>query len=54
MTQRHGSKPDVAMLQLLRHTGVRVSELCGLTLENLEISDRKGQITVRYGKGGRY
>jgi len=54
MAQRHGNKRDVAILQLLRHTGVRVSELCGLTLQDLEISERKGQITVRYGKGGRY
>jgi len=54
MAQRHGSKRDVAILQLLRHTGVRVSELVNLTLEDLEISERKGQITVRYGKGGRY
>ena len=54
MAQRHGSKRDVAILQLLRHTGVRVSELVNLTLEDLQISERKGQITVRYGKGGRY
>ena len=54
MAQRHGNKRDVAILQLLRHTGVRVSELCGLTLDDLEIFERKGQITVRYGKGGRY
>jgi len=54
MAQRHGDKRDVAILQLLRHTGVRVSELCGLTRQDLEISERKGQITVRYGKGGRY
>jgi site-specific recombinase XerD len=54
MAQRHGNRRDVAILQLLRHTGIRVGELCDLSLEDLEISDRKGQITVRHGKGGRY
>lgn len=53
MAQRHGNRRDVAILQLLRHTGIRVGELCDLSLEDLEISDRKGQITVRHGKGGR-
>jgi site-specific recombinase XerD len=52
--QRHGSKRDIAMIQTLRHTGIRVSELCSLQLSDVEISERKGSLTVRSGKGGRF
>jgi integrase/recombinase XerD len=52
--ERHGSTRDVAIVVLLRHTGIRVGELCQLTLTDLEISERKGSLVVRSGKGGRY
>jgi site-specific recombinase XerD len=54
MTERHGSKRDLAVISTLRHTGVRVSELCSLTLDDIDISDRKGTLVVRSGKGGKY
>lgn len=44
---------DRAMLQLLAHTGLRVSELCALSFGELEISDRKGSVTVKHGKGNK-
>jgi integrase/recombinase XerC len=53
-TQRYGNRRDVAIIQLLRNTGIRVSELANLRLSDLAISDRKGRIIVRWGKGGRY
>ena len=53
-TQRHGSKRDVAIMQLLRNTGDRVGELVALRLTDVEMSERKGKIVVRWGKGGRY
>jgi site-specific recombinase XerD len=45
--ERHGSKRDLAVVLTLRHTGVRVSELCGLTLADLTLSERKGEVVVR-------
>jgi site-specific recombinase XerD len=52
--ERHGNKRDLAIVATLRHTGVRVSELCSLTLADIQISDRKGSLLVRSGKGSRY
>ena len=52
--ERHGNTRDLAIVLTLRHTGVRVSELCGLTLSDIELSDRKGSLIVRSGKGSKY
>ncbi|MEA3351167.1 MAG: tyrosine-type recombinase/integrase [Chloroflexota bacterium] len=41
---------DTAMVITLVNTGLRVRELCALTLDDVEISARKGQATVN-GKG---
>ncbi len=42
------------MIQTLRYTGLRVGELVALTMDDLEISERKGGLTVRSGKGGKF
>ena len=52
--ERYGSKRDLAILATLRHTGLRVGELTALRLGDVEISDRKGEVVVRSGKGGKY
>ena len=49
--ERHGQPRNLAILQLLRHTGLRVSELCNLRLDDLTISERRGSLLVRSGKG---
>jgi integrase/recombinase XerC len=36
---------------VLRHTGIRVGELCELRLGDIDISERKGTLTVQRGKG---
>jgi site-specific recombinase XerD len=41
---------DMAMVMLLLHTGLRVSELVGLKLSDIEMSERKGSLSVA-GKG---
>ena len=41
---------DTAIAITLLHTGLRVHELCKLSLDDVEISARKGQVTVT-GKG---
>src|SRR5581483_7516018 len=52
--ERAGHKRDLAVLAVLRHTGIRVGELCTLTLGDVAIFERKGTLTVRAGKGGTY
>jgi site-specific recombinase XerD len=47
------ARRDRAVLSLLLH-GLRVSEVCALTLNDVVISDRKGEVTVRSGKGNVY
>lgn len=44
---------DHAIVVLLLNTGLRVSELCGLDLVDVELSERKGSLVVRSGKGGK-
>ncbi len=52
--QRTGDKRTLAILELLRHTGLRVSELCDLQLSDVIITPRKGKVIVRSGKRSRY
>lgn len=52
--EREGNKRDIAILQTLRHTGLRVGEVAALTLRDITISERKGSVTVRSGKGSKY
>ena len=48
------SKRDHAIIVLLVHTGLRVSEACRLDIEDLTIRDRSGLVRVRQGKGNKY
>src|SRR5215210_1402758 len=52
--ERHGNTRDLAIVLILRHTGIRVSELSSLRLGDVETSERKGSLTVRSGKGGKF
>src|SRR3954466_9006649 len=52
--ERHGKARDLAIVLTLRHTGIRVSDLCSLMLGDVETSERKGTLTVRSGKGGKF
>ena len=49
--ERHGDKRNIALVQLLRHTGLRVGELCNLRLGDVTLSEQKGEVLVRGGKG---
>ena len=48
-----GKARDMAIVTLLLHTGIRISELCALTPEDVIINERSGHITVRFGKGNK-
>ncbi|MEA3310168.1 MAG: tyrosine-type recombinase/integrase [Chloroflexota bacterium] len=47
----HGSPRDIALLELLAATGLRVSEVAALQRRDLELQPRSGWVTVREGKG---
>lgn len=53
------NKRDIAIVDLLINTGIRVSELVSLTLADIYLTERNGSqnysyIVVRNGKGGKY
>jgi len=52
--QQSGRPLHAAIVTLLAHTGLRVGELCALTLDDVEIGERAGKVTVRSGKGAKY
>lgn len=52
--ERSGNKRDLAIIQLLRFTGLRVSELAALRLSDVTIRERSGLVIVRSGKGAKY
>lgn len=45
---------NIAIVQLILNTGIRESELCNLELSDIDITERKGTITIRNGKGSKY
>jgi site-specific recombinase XerD len=50
--KERGRTRDIALVTLLLNTGLRLSEVCELQLEDIiELSDRKGSLRVREGKG---
>lgn len=50
--ERSGSKRDLAIVLMLRYTGLRASEVAGLQLADVTIGDRSGEVVVR-GKGSK-
>lgn len=51
--QKTGRARDIALVTFLLHTGLRVSELCSLTLEDVTLRERSGVVVVRSGKGSK-
>lgn len=52
--ERSGSKRDLAIVRILINTGLRVAELVALEWRDVQISERKGSLTVRFGKGAKW
>jgi site-specific recombinase XerD len=45
-----GNVRDIAIIEILAGTGIRVSELLALAVGDIEIKERSGKLTVRRGK----
>ena len=52
--ERYGNTRDRAIFKILLNTGLRVQELCALKWEHITLSDRKGKLVVKRGKGLKY
>lgn len=50
---RRQAARNLAIFTVLEYTGIRVGELCGLALADLEMGERQGHLLVRYGKGNK-
>lgn len=53
LREARSSPRDTAIVTLLSHTGLRISEALSLTWDDLEIRERSGQVIVRQGTGGK-
>ncbi len=49
-----GNKRDIAIFELMINTGLREAEVCNLKLDDVIMSERKGVVIVRSGKGEKY
>lgn len=49
----YASVRDAAIFELLINTGLRVSEITDLCMDDIQIGERKGLLLVRNGKGGK-
>ena len=49
-----GNLRDIAILEVLAGTGLRVGELLALQIGDVTLRERSGMVTVRQGKGGKY
>jgi site-specific recombinase XerD len=54
VVERSGRSRDLAVAPLLLNTGLPVQELCALTRQDIALSERKRQLTVRYGKAAKH
>jgi len=52
--QRYGKERDIALVMILLHTGLRVSEAVALRWEDIVLRERSGFVRVREGKGCKY
>lgn len=53
VVERSGNRRNFAIFIMMLYTGVRVSECAALDQSDLEISERKGSLKIRSGKGNK-
>ncbi|RLD04481.1 MAG: hypothetical protein DRI32_05555 [Chloroflexi bacterium] len=44
---------DASIVLTLLNTGIRLNELCALKLMDIQLSERKGKLLIRHGKGNK-
>jgi len=49
--EKAGNKRDIAIVLTMLYTGIRVSECASLDKDDLQMSERKGNVLIRHGKG---
>ena len=54
VVEQSGNKRDLAIVRILINTGLRVAELVALEWRDVQISERKGSLMVRFGKGAKW
>ena len=52
--EKYANERDYAIIKILLNTGLRVNEFVSLKWSDVRMTDKKGAITVRYGKANRY
>lgn len=52
--EKYGSKRDIAIILLIRYTGIRARDLLALKPNDIQLSPNQAEINVRYGRAGRY
>ena len=52
--RKHGNLRELTLITLMLHTGLRVQEVADLRLDDLQVSERSGKLTVRKGKCGKW
>jgi site-specific recombinase XerD len=52
--QERGKTRDIALITLMLHSGLRVSEVSSLRVGDIRISPRRGSVRVRGGKGEKF
>ncbi|WP_084413524.1 tyrosine-type recombinase/integrase [Desulfovirgula thermocuniculi] len=52
--EKEGDTRDIALVRLLLSCGLRLSEAVALKVADVELSERRGKVTVRRGKGSKW
>lgn len=52
--QKSGNARDIALIIVMLHGGLRVSEVVHLRKDDVILSQRKAKVVVRYGKGNKW
>lgn len=49
-----GKKRNIAIMELMVGAGLRIGEVEALNIHDVKITDRKGTVEIRHGKGSKY
>ncbi|KLU62280.1 tyrosine recombinase XerC [Peptococcaceae bacterium CEB3] len=52
--ERDGEERNIAIVTFMLDTGLRISEVAALDVDDLTLNERSGSVKVRKGKGGKF